>query len=325
MRKSCRVSAWMVVMSLALAGCSSREDSQKTAKLDPFAGVGSPYYKGKGPIPFGGGHYQLGKPYQVAGRWFTPHEQPDYDRTGLSSWYGEAFHRRMTSNGEWFDMATLTAAHATLPLPSYAQVTNLQNGKTIIVRINDRGPFVDTRVLDVSKRVAEILGYKQQGTAKVRVQYIGPAPLNDKGSHLMAMNRELKRGTSLDQMIAAANGADRGNYQVAEVKTPRLQRARYVAQEQPLYDEGAGLGLYYFVQVGSFADPDNAERIREQLSGLGQVQVAEVNGAAGPLYRVRLGPFQREERANSALNQVYNLDLPDARLIQVPLQQASLQ
>ena len=322
MRKVLSVAASVLIASLMLAGCSSHK---KSAKLDPFAGVGSPYYKGKGPIPFGGGRYQLGKPYQVAGRWFTPHEQPGYDKVGLSSWYGEAFHRRKTSNGEWFDMATLTAAHATLPLPSYAKVTNLENGKTIIVRINDRGPFVDVRVLDVSKRVAEILGYKQQGTAKVRVQYIGPAPLDDKGSHLMAMNRELKRGTPLRNMITSADGDTGTNYQVASAEEPPLQRVKYAQEPVQQFDEQVDNTSYVFVQVGSFADPENAERIRNDLSDVGKIQVAEVEGSNGPLYRVRIGPFTDQDKAQDALNQVQDYGMPDARLVETHLQQASAQ
>ncbi len=127
--------------------------------LAGFEGNGSPYFKGTGKIPRGGGKFHVGKPYQVAGKWFTPKAQPGYDRKGAASWYGEAFHRRKTSNGEYFDMNMLTAAHPTLPLPSYARVTNLDNGKVIVVRINDRGPFVGTRIIDLSKRSAEALGF----------------------------------------------------------------------------------------------------------------------------------------------------------------------
>jgi rare lipoprotein A len=324
MRKFMTVSCVLLSASLILSGCSSHKYNH-SAKLDPFAGKGSPYYKGKGKIPFGGGRYQVGSPYQVAGRWFTPREQPGYDKTGLSSWYGEAFHRRQTSNGEWFDMATLTAAHATLPLPSYAKVTNLENGRTIIVRINDRGPFVDTRVLDVSKRVAEILGYKQQGTAKVRVQYIGPAPLNDEGSHLVAMNRELKHGTPLRQMIAAANGGRSQDFQVADAEREPAQRVKYTEEPVQQFEQAQSASVNYFVQVGSFADPDNAERIREQLSDVGPVQVAEIMGSNGPIYRVRVGPLHDEDEAQVALNQVYGYGLPDARVIETRLEQASLQ
>ena len=311
MRKFMVLSAVLLSVGLVLSACSS-EKSKRSAKLDPFAGVGSPYYKGKGKIPFGGGRYQLGKPYQVAGRWFTPHEQPGYDQTGLSSWYGEAFHRRMTSNGEWFDMATLTAAHPTLPLPSSAKVTNLENGRTVIVRITDRGPFVGTRVLDVSKRTAEVLGYKQQGIGKIRVQYIGPAPLKDSGKHILAMNRELKRGTPLRQMIAAANGNRSQEVQLANAEPQDYQPSRPIA-------------INYYIQVGSFADPDNAERIRQELADVGPVQIAELEGYNGPLYRVRVGPLHDAEEANVALNQVVGFGLPDARVIEARMQQAALQ
>ena len=205
MRKLLSVSCILLAMSVTISGCSSN----KSASRDPFAGIGSPRYKGDGPVPMGGGRYHVGEPYQVAGRWFKPKEQPNYDKTGPASWYGEAFNRRMTSNGEWFDMTRLTAAHPTLPLPSYAKVTNVNNGKTVVVRINDRGPFVGPRIIDLSKQSASALGFKQQGTATVRVQYIGPAPLNDDGSNLMAMNEELERGTPLRQMIAAASGKRR--------------------------------------------------------------------------------------------------------------------
>jgi rare lipoprotein A len=178
----------LIAVGLALASCSSSGKQQ--AKQDPFAGKGSPYYPGKGPVPWGGGRYHVGKPYQVAGRWFEPKEQPNYDKKGVASWYGEAFNRRKTSNGEWFDMTRLTAAHPTLPLPSYVKVTNLENGREVVVRLNDRGPFVGTRIIDLSKRTAEVLDFKNKGKAQVRVQYIGPAPVNDNGSHLIAMNKD---------------------------------------------------------------------------------------------------------------------------------------
>ncbi len=168
--------------------------------------VASPLFTRAGLIPRGGGHYKLGKPYRVSGRLYRPQQNPQYVRTGRASWYGPQFHRRMTANGEWFDMEYLSAAHATLPLPSYAHVTNLENGREMIVRINDRGPFVDGRIIDLSKRAAEILGFKTQGTAKVRVQYVGPAPLDDRGVQLASMNRELGRGMPVERIIAQARG-----------------------------------------------------------------------------------------------------------------------
>jgi rare lipoprotein A len=129
-------------------------------------------------IEKGGGSYKVGEPYQVGGRWYNPREQPDYDRIGVASWYGSDFHGRHTANGEVFDMQALTAAHPTLPLPSYAYVTNLSNDRTILVRINDRGPYVGERMIDLSKGSAHALGLMSGGTGRVRVRYAGPAPLD---------------------------------------------------------------------------------------------------------------------------------------------------
>lgn len=307
MHQLLKYSAVFIAIGLIAAGCSSSK------KKDPFAGIGSPYYSKAGPLPKGGGRYHVGKPYEVAGVWFTPKEQPGYDKVGVASWYGPQFHRRMTSNGEWFDMNELTAAHATLPLPSYAKVTNLQNGRSVVVRVNDRGPFVDTRVIDMSRRSAEVLGFKPQGMAKVRVQYIGPAPLNDQGKHLAAMNRELRNGTPLNQMMAAADGRSIGESEVAMADrsfesyptvTTNIATAN-AAYETP----------DYFVQVGSFADPYNAERAREELANSGPVQVQELMGSQGPLYRVRIGPMKNEGQAQLALRQAVDLGHPDARLV----------
>lgn len=136
-------------------------------------------------VPKGGGRYQVGKPYKVAGKWYTPKEDPGYTATGMASWYGPNFHGRQTANGEIFDQYALTGAHPTLPLPSYVRVTNLDNRNSVIVRINDRGPYAHGRVIDLSKRTAEVLDFKQDGTAKVRVQYVGRAPLEGDDTRIL--------------------------------------------------------------------------------------------------------------------------------------------
>ncbi len=128
-------------------------------------------------MPKGGGTYRVGKPYTVAGRVYVPEEDVNYREEGLASWYGDDFHGRLTANGEIFDMTSLSAAHPTLPMPCYARVTNLGNGKSLIVRVNDRGPYHGNRVMDVSSRAAELLEFKSIGVARVRVEYVGRAPL----------------------------------------------------------------------------------------------------------------------------------------------------
>lgn len=135
----------------------------------------------------GGGRDQLGKPYQVRGKWYYPKEDRRYAKVGLASWYGDAFHGRLTANGEVYDMTHLTAAHPTMPLPSYARVTNVETGSSVIVRVNDRGPYHEGRIIDVSQRAAEMLDYAKVGTAKVKVEYVGRAPLDgNDDQYLMA-------------------------------------------------------------------------------------------------------------------------------------------
>jgi rare lipoprotein A len=138
------------------------------------------------PVPKGGGTYRVGKPYQVAGRTYVPQEDPNYDAEGVASWYGDVFHGRQTANGEVFDMNSISAAHPTLPIPCYVRVTNLRNQKSLIVRVNDRGPFHENRVIDVSVRAAKLLGFHQYGVTRVRVEFIGRAALEGSDDEKLA-------------------------------------------------------------------------------------------------------------------------------------------
>ncbi|MGI9456286.1 MAG: septal ring lytic transglycosylase RlpA family protein [Aeoliella sp.] len=128
-------------------------------------------------IPKGGGYKKLGRPYKIKGRTYVPQHDPDYNKVGIASWYGDLFHGRLTANGEVYDMNRLTAAHPTLPLPSLVMVTNLKNEKKLLIRVNDRGPYAHDRIIDLSRKSAEVLGMKRAGTERVRVTYVGPAPL----------------------------------------------------------------------------------------------------------------------------------------------------
>lgn len=182
------------VTALLLVGCSKGDEARPVAwattteksSLFPPSKVevaASPRVAEGRDIRKGGGHYKLGNPYKVAGQWYVPREDQAYDRTGLGSWYGDDFHGRKTANGEIFDKYALTAAHPTLPMPSYAYVTNLDNGRTVLVRINDRGPYSGGRIIDLSHKVAHHLDFEQKGLTRVRVRYAGRAPLNGDDSH----------------------------------------------------------------------------------------------------------------------------------------------
>ena len=151
-------------------------DADASEAYEPH--VGGPADGAPATQPTGrGGTYKVGNPYQVGGIWYVPHEDPNYDATGVASWYGDQFHMKSTANGETFDMNAISAAHTTLPMPSMVEVTNLENGKKLVVRVNDRGPFVGGRLIDLSHAAARELGYEREGTAKVRVRYLGPAQL----------------------------------------------------------------------------------------------------------------------------------------------------
>jgi rare lipoprotein A len=199
----CRQAAHLILLasvafSLSACGSTSGTKSMHTKKRSTeyfseaeYGVKASPRVTNKrSRLPRGGGRDQVGRPYKVKGKWYYPKEDRNYAKVGAASWYGDAFHGRLTANGEIYDMTHLTAAHPTMPLPSYARVTNTKNGASVIVRVNDRGPYANGRIVDLSKRAAELLDYTHAGVAKVKVEYIGRAPLDGQDDrYLMASYR----------------------------------------------------------------------------------------------------------------------------------------
>jgi peptidoglycan lytic transglycosylase len=219
--------ATLAAVSLALANCSGG-----VGGIDPRYGVSaSPRVIADGqPVPKGGGVYRVGKPYVVAGRVYVPEVDPHYSAVGLASWYGHDFHGRYTANGEIFDKDSISAAHPTLPLPSYARVTNLSNNKSIIVRVNDRGPYAYGRLIDVSVKTAHLLGFHGNGTAKVKVEYVGMAPLAGSDDRkLMATLREGAPAEPPSVQVASANGS----FAPAYFDRRRTRRVAPIPAERP--------------------------------------------------------------------------------------------
>ncbi|HEY8031611.1 MAG TPA: septal ring lytic transglycosylase RlpA family protein [Methylocella sp.] len=181
-RVHCIVAGLAGGAALSLGGCAEQPQRLASANSSEYFpssiyGPASPRVVADGePVPHGGGMYMLGKPYTIAGLTYYPSEK-HYAATGLASWYGDAFHGRRTANGEVYDRDSISAAHPTLPLPSYARVTNLRNHYSMIVRVNDRGPFAANRIMDVSRKTAEALDFRQRGTTRVKIEYIGAASL----------------------------------------------------------------------------------------------------------------------------------------------------
>lgn len=219
------------------------------------------------------------RPYQVRGRWYTPKEQPDYEEVGMASWYGDAFNGRPTSTGERFDMHALTAAHKTLPLPGLVEVTNLDNGRRLVVRINDRGPFVDSRIIDLSREAANELGMLSQGVGRVRVRYLGRAPQQGGGTLLRA-SAPVSAPVSRPVSVAAAPVA-------------------------PAVEEVS----IYWVQAGTFSDQGEARRIADSLSGWVR---ADLNGGR---FNVVVGPWDSANAAEAARQSVVARGYAGALLI----------
>ena len=277
------------------------------------------------------GSYKIGEPYQVKGVWYYPKEDFSYDETGIASWYGPGFHAESTANGESFDQNDLTGAHKTLPLPSLVRVTNLENGRSIVVRINDRGPFVPGRIVDLSRRGAQLLGFEGQGSAKVRVSI-----LPEESRAVAAAARAGQAGVSIGDI--SPDGAPkpvaspRASVQV-EGASPML---RQIA-ERPSFDPShtvAGTTVdgrflpaavvadtpvrsngRLYVQAGAFTVYDNANRLRARLSDLGTTRIDPTIVGNTQYFRVRVGPLSSVEAADSILNQVIEGGNNGARVI----------
>jgi rare lipoprotein A len=211
------------VLCLFLANCAN------SSRVDSRYGVSASerVVEPGEPVPKGGGTYRVGSPYVVGGQTYVPEDDPHYRAEGLASWYGADFHGRYTANGEIFDSDGISAAHPTMPLPSYARVTNLSNGHSLIVRVNDRGPYHGNRILDVSMRAAHLLGFRERGTAPVRVEYVGRAPLEGTDDRILeATLRENGPAPAPDSMrLAATSIAPAFPSQPPPVRNPRFASA----------------------------------------------------------------------------------------------------
>jgi rare lipoprotein A len=254
-------------------------------------------------------------PYTVLGKTYFPlNESASYAQTGTASWYGTKFHGQNTANGEVYDLYGMSAAHKTLPLPSYVRVTNLDNNRTVILRVNDRGPFYSDRIIDLSYAAAKKLGYAEIGTARVRVEGIDPAQYwaqRGKPAPLMLDQPQVASAPVRAQaapVITASAGT------IEQWTPPPQQHAAPVAPVPVQIDakknaSGPASGL--FLQVGAFANPDAAELLRSKLSGMvrAPVFVSSIARNQQTLYRVRMGPVDTPVEAQQLQNSVRSANL----------------
>ena len=252
------------------------------------------------------GIYKVGNPYQIEGVWYYPAVDPDYGETGIASWYGVPFHGRRTANGAIYDMNALTAAHRTLPMPFKVRVTNLDNGRSMVLTINDRGPYARSRIIDVSRRVAQLLGFEKKGTALVRVEAVAGQGL-----------REPLIPVAEDPEAPSLPAAPTGSVERQSLNEESLTEEPLT--EEPL-SEVASLdpinkGLIIFVQAGAFANPYNAKRLSDALMQFGNPQTSMVTVDGKEIFRVRLGPVTTAEDAEALLERVIGAGYYEARLV----------
>lgn len=255
-----------------------------------------------------GGIYKIGTPYEIEGEWYYPQEDTTYDNTGMASWYGPKFDGRRTANGEIFDMDLLTAAHPTLPMPVRAKVTNLETGKSVIVRINDRGPFAKNREIDMSRRAAEVLGFREEGTARVRVQYLGRAPLYDAAGKLI-------RKQERDRYIAEKPVTPREYRKVAAAPVAKV--AVQTPDGKPITKPRPDVNqMRYAVQVGVFSSLENAEALKIKLQDIESATISEVTLRGETFYRVKLGGANIRADARATVDKLVAAGHADAVIIE---------
>ena len=280
--------------------------------------------------------FKVGNPYQAMGQWYTPSESYSYDETGIASWYGPGFHGKRTANGEPYDSYDMTAAHPTLQLPCIARVTNLENGRSVVVRVNDRGPFKRSRLMDVSKRAAELLGMIGTGTAKVRVQVLdresrivanaarqGVSPSAQMAMALRgsATSPEDQQNTAT-QIVAAQNDNNMNDAgTMTQVSSGVAMPAAQIAQTDLNDYQNHTVRKFpvqktsLFIQVGSFGDARNAAALAGKLTALGQTRLAPATVNGRVFSRVQIGPVASVDDADRLLSKTIKAGYSAARIV----------
>ena len=272
-----------------------------------------PIFDQNGPVASDGTHYKIGLPYRINGTTYYPKVDYDYEEVGMASWYGESFHERKTANGAIFHMHAVSAAHRTLPLPSLVEVENLSNGRKLVVKVNDRGPFHSNRILDLSMRAAELLGFKNKGVAKIRIKILA-----EESRRLAAKMQDQKT------LVAAAEPkpsevslirVDDGTKDVTEqvVIAPLKKLVGTQTNADILIPPREGV----YVQVAAFSKFQFAMMVRKKVSGYTSTigLVPQLNGGSAQIYKVLVGPFIDIAAAAQARNHLLRQDFPGAHLI----------
>lgn len=292
---------------LLLAGCASEPEEFSYKNLPQEVKA----------IKADGGIYKVGNPYTVLGQSYTPREDYSYSETGMASWYGDDFHNKRTANGETYNMRAITAAHRTLPLPSIVKVTNLENGRSIIARVNDRGPYVKNRIIDVSEKGAELLGYKNKGIAKVKVEILAAESKALKEAMLSKDNQSktyaaaMQNKTPVSAPVRTASVQSAQQPYKAEISVAAPAAVSTAARSIAPVESGT-----FFVQVGAFSDYQKAKEMASTMERFGRVSIYEAYLSKDGVYRVRLGAYRSRDEALQILDRVLDYGHADVTIVQ---------
>jgi rare lipoprotein A len=313
------------LLLLLLAGCSTAEltvdlikKSKKRAQQVEIAKAVEEGAITANPV------YKIGNPYQVGGVWYYPERDLAYDETGIGSWYGDEFAGRLTANGEIFDPDMVTAAHKTLPMPSVVRVTNLDNGKSLVVRINDRGPFVAGRIIDLSREAARLIGYRDQGIARVRVQVLAEQTLRleklAKNGNFLKITGDVSAMPTVAAVeqpeVSMTATSSSGKTVDSDVENDNVSALELLARSRVgEVITVAPIETQIWVQVGAFYAEANASNVLAKVEDVGAGQVSPVDVSGQTLHRVRIGPLNSVEAADRALDGVIGLGFSGARIV----------
>ena len=278
------------------------------------------------------GRYKIGNPYQIKGIWYYPNVNYQYDETGIASWYGPGFNGKLTANGEIYDQNALTAAHKTLPMPSIVQVTNLENGRSLKVTVNDRGPYAFGRIIDMSRRGAQLLGFHRNGTAKVRVKILSEESLvlaqsMKNGATLARIGTPISKSINVSKDKVSAQNLEPPNG-VQKLSSPSINRSLKERQQIKVTNKleikensnvvshtAAIQATNLYVQAGAFTRFDYANRTAAKLSELGSVKVSSFKRKGIEFFRVRAGPISSINGADKILERVIRAGFLNARIV----------
>lgn len=299
-----RLSLLVMPLLIMLSGCTTIELVADLAKK----GFGSD------------ARYKIGAPYEIYGVWYYPERDLNYDETGIASWYGDEFAGKPTANGETFNPSIVSAAHKTLPMPSAVRVINLENGRSLVVRVNDRGPFVSGRIIDLSREAARLLGFKDNGIARVRVQILAEESLRlereAKAGRFPKIGKKSRQPQPKVNSAAVPSSSLKSKDNTDDEKSELVSAIDLISSNRETdVIELTPVSTNIFVQVGAFKQESNAQAVFSKISDIDRSAISHFDDDGVQIFRVRIGPLTEIAAADKVLDKVIKRGFRSAKIV----------